>query len=166
MEVKVTFKLHTQQLKIRSYIFVHFGSFGEKKTQKPNTKKRAWSTFCPACLDGGSAPMDLLTLIFYRDCLLMSNRHFPEGTVPWFAFLLSYRRNYARPLALFLLKREIFMRTGLPWKQQSLSLLTFSHGWFLPPNTNTGQKKTLHKNEDQPQKWHCFSFSPLQGSLF
>jgi len=85
MEAKIPFKLYTQQLKIQSYICLHvLISLGEKKKpkQKQHTKKtRARSAFGPACMERGSAPTDSLTLVFYHECPLMSNRYFPEGPV-------------------------------------------------------------------------------------
>lgn len=147
MEAKVTFKLYNQQLKIHCelHFLICFDFFWGGRRVKPRGK----SPFCPVCIDGGSIPVDLLTFIFYHECLLMSNNFFSEGPVLWSAFLLPYWQDYICPLAVFLLKcKDFIKRAKLLWKQQLLSVVTFLHGWFLP-NTKTGQRKEKDKRKKQ-----------------
>lgn len=143
MEAKITLKLYTQQLKIFSYMFWFI-----LEKNPPHSTKNSWKCLL-SCLHQwshytyGFADFSILPWM-----PIEAHRRVQSCDLPF------YCHTDRMSCPLFLLKWADFMRTGLPWKQQSLLVLAWV---ILAIEHKHWQAKKLHKNEDQPQKWHLLA---------
>lgn len=115
-------------------------------------------------MSAGSAPMDLLTLVFYHECLLKS---IAGGSSPVICFSIAILTGC--PVALFLLKWADFMRTGPPLKTAvtvSSCMDDFCHWTQTLARKKTSTKmNSSHKNDTFLQEWHALSTASWPAKL-